>query len=151
MYVHWQRQFLHPWLVAFDAPTRDECTADRPLSNTPNAALVLLNDPVVRRSGPCAGGPRAQQADRDATTTTRLAWAWQNRARAASRKPTKPPSSQRLLDEHRTQFAADRTAAEALVAVGISPRPKDVDVAELAAWTSVSRVLLNLNETITRN
>ena len=44
-----------------------------------------------------------------------------------------------------------RKAAEALVSVGISPRPKDVDAAELAAWTSVSRVLLNLNETITRN
>ena len=45
VYVHWQRQFLHPWLLAFDAPTREECTAARPISSTPTAALVLLNDP----------------------------------------------------------------------------------------------------------
>jgi hypothetical protein len=55
------------------------------------------------------------------------------------------------LEDHRTQYAADRAAAEALVSVGISPRPGQLDVVELAAWTSVSRVLLNLNETITRN
>jgi hypothetical protein len=57
----------------------------------------------------------------------------------------------RLLHEHRDQYAANPAAAEALVSVGISARPENVDVAELAAWTSVSRVLLNLNETITRN
>ena len=46
IYTHWQRQFLHPALLAFDAPSREECTANRPRSNTPLAALVLLNDPT---------------------------------------------------------------------------------------------------------
>src|SRR5262245_42094523 len=41
VYVHWQRQYLHPMLRAFDAPVREECTAQRPRSNTPLAALVL--------------------------------------------------------------------------------------------------------------
>ncbi|MCI0746597.1 MAG: PSD1 and planctomycete cytochrome C domain-containing protein, partial [Verrucomicrobia subdivision 3 bacterium] len=45
VYMHWQRTFLHPSLVAFDAPPREECTAIRPVSNTPLQALVLLNDP----------------------------------------------------------------------------------------------------------
>ncbi|HBU37010.1 MAG TPA: hypothetical protein DEB70_04305, partial [Planctomycetaceae bacterium] len=45
LYVHWQRMFLHPQLAAFDAPNREECTAVRMRSNTPKAALVLLNDP----------------------------------------------------------------------------------------------------------
>ena len=46
LYVHWQRQYLHPMLKAFDAPSREECTAKRPRSNTPLASLVLLNDPT---------------------------------------------------------------------------------------------------------
>ena len=46
VYIHWQRQFLHPMLKAFDAPSREECTAERPQSNTPVAALNLLNDPT---------------------------------------------------------------------------------------------------------
>ena len=46
LYTHWQRQFLHPALIAFDAPSREECTANRPRSNTPLAALVMLNDPT---------------------------------------------------------------------------------------------------------
>ena len=46
VYMHWQRAFLHPMLVNFDAPSRDECAADRPLSNSPQQALTLLNDPT---------------------------------------------------------------------------------------------------------
>ena len=46
LYTWWQRTFLHPSLLAFDAPTREECTAQRPRSNTPLQALVLLNDPT---------------------------------------------------------------------------------------------------------
>ena len=44
LYTHWQRQYLHPSMLAFDAPSREECTADRARSNTPLQALVLLND-----------------------------------------------------------------------------------------------------------
>ena len=57
----------------------------------------------------------------------------------------------KLLASHRKEYTADTKAAEAILTVGISPRPKNIDASELAAWTSVSRVLLNLNETITRN
>ena len=46
LYTYWQRTFLHPSLLAFDAPTREECTVERPRSNTPQQALVLLNDPT---------------------------------------------------------------------------------------------------------
>src|SRR5262249_5936392 len=46
LYTHWQRTFLHPSLLAFDATSREECTVDRPRSNIPQQALVLLNDPT---------------------------------------------------------------------------------------------------------
>src|SRR5205823_245961 len=45
VYTHWQRTFLHPMLANFDAPSREECWADRAVSNTPQQALTLLNDP----------------------------------------------------------------------------------------------------------
>ena len=149
VYVHWQRQYLHPWLLAFDAPSREECTAQRPISNTPTAALVLLNDPsfveaaralAAQHSGKGAG--RRRQANS-------LGLAAGARPRRRRRRRAKVLAT--LLDKHRKQYAADAKAAEAILTVGISPRPKNVDAAELAAWTSVSRVLLNLNETITRN
>src|SRR5207237_1115649 len=46
LYTHWQRTFLHPSLVNFDAPSREECVAQRSQSNTPQQALTLLNDPT---------------------------------------------------------------------------------------------------------
>lgn len=46
LYTHWQRSFIHPMLAAFDAPSREECSADRLQSNSPQQALVLLNDPT---------------------------------------------------------------------------------------------------------
>jgi hypothetical protein len=148
VYVHWQRQFLHPWLIAFDAPTREECTADRPMSNTPNAALVLLNDPsYVEAARALAARVMVETAGSD---TERVRWAWRTVLGRDARSEEADELLQ-LLAAHRTQYDANREAAAALVSVGISPRPNEVDVAELAAWTSVSRVLLNLNETISRN
>jgi hypothetical protein len=147
VYVHWQRQFLHPWLLAFDAPTREECTAQRPISSTPTAALVLLNDPsFVEAARALAANVLAQAGDDDA----RIRWAWRQ---VLGREAESAEASvlANLLQEHRAEFAADPSAAELLVTVGISPRTDGADKVELAAWTSVGRVLLNLNETITRN
>ncbi len=148
VYVHWQRQFLHPWLLAFDAPTREECTAQRPISSTPTAALVLLNDPSFVEAARALAAQILTKAPAD--DNKRIHWAWrQVLGRDAS--PTEANVLTMLLKKHRKEYAADAKAAEAILTVGISPRPKNIDVAELAAWTSVSRVLLNLNETITRN
>jgi hypothetical protein len=57
----------------------------------------------------------------------------------------------KLLDHQQREFAVDPSAAKLLMAVGDYVPPKDLDPVELAAWTNVTRVLLNLHETITRN
>ncbi|HAG55275.1 MAG TPA: hypothetical protein DCL17_02600, partial [Dehalococcoidia bacterium] len=57
VYTHWQRTFLHPSLLAFDAPSREECTAERMVSNTPQAALALLNDPTYVEAARAVGVP----------------------------------------------------------------------------------------------
>ena len=148
VYMHWQRQFLHPALLAFDAPTREECTADRPVSSTPTAALVLLNDPsFVEAARALAAKIMANDMNDD---NERIRWAWRQ-VLGRSAESEEATLLADLLKKHRAEFTADPKSAEALVSIGISARPNEVNLNELAAWTSVSRVLLNLNETITRN
>ena len=148
VYTHWQRQFLHPMLKAFDAPSREECTAQRPVSNTPLAALTLLNDPTFVEAARvlavrilCEGG----QTPRD-----RIRWSWRQ---VAGRDPSQPEILllEQLQQLRKQQFAADPEAAAKLTAAGLAAQPNDLDPVELAAWTSVARALLNLSETITRN
>jgi hypothetical protein len=148
VYVHWQRQFLHPWLLAFDAPTREECTAQRPVSNTPTAALVLLNDPSYVEAARALAS-RALGAD-CSTDADRAAWTWRL---ATGRRPEAEEIDVlvTLLEAHRNHYRDDDASADELTAIGMTPRTKDADLGELAAWTSVCRVLLNLSETITRN
>jgi hypothetical protein len=57
----------------------------------------------------------------------------------------------KLLEKHLRAYKEDPAAAAKLLTVGDSPAPKDLDAAELAAWTSITRTILNLHETITRN
>ena len=85
-----------------------------------------------------------------ADDTARIHWAWRQ-VLGRDAQPAEAAVLTQLLDDHRAQYASNPKAAEAILTVGISPQPKNIDTAELAAWTSVSRVLLNLNETITRN
>jgi hypothetical protein len=148
LYTYWQRTFLHPSLAAFDAPSREECTVDRPKSNTPQQALVLLNDPTyVEAARSLAGRTLALGGD---STDSRLEFAFRQ-VLTRSPKPEEVKVLTALLDKHRQEFAADKSAAEQFLKVGDLTAPSSLDPADLAAWTSVSRVLLNLHETITRN
>jgi hypothetical protein len=147
LYVHWQRMFLHPQLLAFDAPTREECTAARMKSNTPKAALVLLNDPTFIE----AARKLAELAIASGGTSDddRIAFLWK-------RTLSRPPAAEErtlvkgLLGRRRDEFRADPKAAAELLAVGIAPRDKTLDAIELAAWTSAARAVLNLHEAIAR-
>jgi hypothetical protein len=148
VYIHWQRQYLLPFLLAFDAPTREECTADRPVSSTPCAAVVMLNDPSFVEAARALAAKILTAAPND--DKDRIQWAWKQ-VLGRNAEPGEANVLVKLLKKHRAEYASDEKAAEAILTVGISPQPKDLDKKELAAWTSVSRVLLNLNETITRN
>jgi len=148
VYVHWQRQFVHPALKAMDAPSREECTAQRPRSNTPLGSLVLLNDPTFVEAARVFA---ARILDEGGTTSVeRIEFAFRE---AVSRQPdeTETKLLTQLFQNARRDFVADPAAAEKLLAVGVAPRPADVDPIELASWTTVARAILNLNEAITRN
>lgn len=148
VYTHWQRQYLHPSLLAFDAPSREECVADRPRSNTPLQSLVLLNDPIYVEAARVFAENIMRQGG--ATFEERMQWAF---ARAVAREPRAEELAilNQLFEQHQATYRADVESATKLISVGQYRRPEDLDVAELAAMTSVARTLLNLHETITRN
>jgi hypothetical protein len=148
VYVHWQRQFLHPMLRAFDAPTREECTAQRPVSNTPLAALTLMNDPTFVEAA--KGFALRILNEAGATDQQRLAWAWQT---ALGREPSGKELNvaRAFLGETRKRYQADAKAADKLLAVGMLKLPVGMAKPETAAWTVLGQALLNLSETITRN
>jgi mono/diheme cytochrome c family protein len=147
LYTYWCRTFPHPGMVAFDAPSREECTAERTRSLTPTQALVLLNDPVYVEAA--RGFASRVLAEGGSGDGQRLKWAYRQ---ALDRDPTpaEVPVLTALLEKHRKEYAAEKAEAELFLKVGDLPAPKEVDPAELAAWASVTRVLLNLHETVTR-
>ncbi|MFM8219486.1 MAG: DUF1553 domain-containing protein, partial [Planctomycetaceae bacterium] len=133
---------------AFDAPSREECTAERVRSNTPLQSLVLLNDPSYVE----AARAFAQQllAEPGVPTVERLRRAF-DRALNRAPRPAEQVLLLELLERHTAQYRAEPESARALLSVGSTPVEAGSDPAELAAWTSVTRLILNLHETITRN
>ena len=147
VYLHWQRTFLHPMLVNFDAPNRDECTAQRSLSNTPQQALTLLNDPTFVEAARAFAvrlltGPGRSDAERIERGFV-----------LAVGRPPRPADRDRLaalLAAQTEHYRAHPEDARRLLAVGLQRAPDSLPAPLLAAWTQVGRVLLNAQETITR-
>ena len=148
VYMHWQRQFLHPMLRAFDAPTREECTAQRPVSNTPLAALTLMNDPTFVEAA--KGFAIRILTEGGTTRDERLTWAWQA---ALGRAPM--PDELKVANEYVQQaldrYASDAKAAGELLDVGLTGIPSNLSPTETAGWATVALAFLNLSEAITRN
>ena len=148
LYTWWQRSFLHPSMLAFDAPSREECCAERNRSNIPQQALVLLNDPTYVEAARSYAGRILKEGgtNRD----ERLAWAFRQAVQRLPRVEELETLGP-LYDRRLAAYKADPAAADELLKNGLAATPPDLDKTELAAWTHVARVLLNLHETITRN
>jgi hypothetical protein len=147
LYTYWQRTFLHPSLLAFDASTREECTVARPRSNIPQQALVLLNDPTYVEASRALAERVMREAGQGVEARIHHAY---RLALVRKAEPAEVEALTVLHARHLKAYDADPKAAAALLHVGDQPAPADLPAAELAAWTSVARVILNLHETITR-
>ncbi len=148
LYTYWCRTFLHPSLLAFDASTREECTVERPRSNTPLQALVLLNDPTYVEAARALAERILKEGGE--TQASRLNYAYKL---VLSRSPrtTERELLLKLLEKHLSEYRADSSAASQLETIGQKPLSKDLNPANHAAWTSIARVLLNLHETLMRS
>ena len=148
LYTIWQRTFLHPSLMTFDAPSREECTVNRANSNTPLQALVMLNDPIYVEAARVFAENILKRGGQ--TVDAQINWAFE---RALSRNPTLP-ERRALVDLHAKSLAGfrrDPASARDFISAGDAPVAKDVNAASLAAMMTVARAILNLHETITRN
>ena len=147
LYTYWQRSFLHPMLLAFDAPSREECTAERPRSDTPQQALVLMNDPTFVEAARVFADRILKEGGK--TPAERIKWTFRE---VLSREisPAELAVMEGLVNKHISEFTMDPEGAKSLVSTGMAPVPADVNVSELAAWTSIARTTLNLYEANTR-
>ncbi len=149
LYTFWQRTFLHPSLMTFDAASREECTVNRPVSNTPLQALVLLNDPSFVEAARVFAQNTLRGAGA-ASAEARAGWAFR---RALGRAPTAEELGilADLYGKAMRRFDADPAGARAFIAAGDAPALTGANPVELAATMTVTRAILNLHETITRN
>ncbi len=147
LYTYWKRSAPPPNMQIFDAPTREKCAMRRPRTNTPLQALVTLNDVQFVEAARNLAQRMIKEAE--ASPESRIDFAF---LRAAARRPN---DSERavLLDLQRTahkQYREDADAAKQLLSFGESKRDESIDAAEHAAWTLVASMILNLDETLTR-
>jgi len=146
LYVYWRRSTVYPSFVTLDAPTREFCVAQRAKTSTPLQSLVLMNDPVFVEAARACAQRVLKEGGSD--SEARLIFAWRL---ALARAPSESELAalRSTLQYLQTTYSQDREAAGKLVAVGDLPRSDGMDDVELAVWTALSNIILNLNETIT--
>ncbi|MBL8848762.1 MAG: DUF1553 domain-containing protein [Planctomycetaceae bacterium] len=147
LYAFVKRTVANPTLVVFDSSTRESCILRRTRTNTPLQALTLLNDVTfVEAARVAATRVLEGTATTDDDRLSRLM------ALATSRTPaaTELDVLRRTLAGHREHFRNDPAAAAELIDIGDSAAPADVDPVELAAFTLVASLVLNLDEVITK-
>jgi hypothetical protein len=148
IYTFWQRTFLHPTMMNFDAPTREECAVSRVNSNTPLQALDLLNDPTFVEAARVFGERILRSGG--SSLSSQMQWAFQQ---ATGRRPEND-EVKLLLDLHAkslAHFKSDPAGTAEFLHVGDSAVPSKIRPAELAAMTNVARAVMNLHEVITRD
>lgn len=146
LYTFIRRTAPYPSLTTFDAPSRELCTARRVLTNTPLQALTTLNDPVFFEAAQHLAARMVREVDGIAADRARYGF------RLAVARPPSARELEHLVSYHREErarFEEDLVAAFEATA-GVFEGGGKAELADLAAWTMVANVLLNLDETITK-
>jgi hypothetical protein len=142
IYTTWRRSNPYPSMASFDAPNQEVCTLRRSRTNTPLQALVTLNDPVYVEAAQALG---RRMAAAGGTPQERASYGF----KLCVARPPSEAEVGRLVQLY--QSAYDRLAqspedAKKLATDPLGPAPDGANLAELAAWTVVGNVLLNLDE-----
>ncbi len=138
LYTFWRRTMPYPSMTTFDAPSRETSTVRRIPTNTPLQAFVTMNDPVFVEASQALAQRIVKEGGAD--TAARIRWALKL-ALARPADPKQAAALQSLYDAELANYRANAEAAKKLA----GPLPPGADAAELAAWTVVANVLLNLD------
>jgi len=146
IYTEWRRTSPYPSMVTFDAPSREACTIRRIRTNTPLQALVTLNDPVYMEAAQAFARLIAKNGE---TTPERIEYAFRT---ALSRDPSEKELARlvQLYSDVYDAYGKDLKKATELATNPVGPLPKGTLATELAAWTTVANVILNLDELLMR-
>ncbi len=147
IYTFWRRTVPYPSMATFDAPSREICAIKRVRTNTPLQAFVTLNDPVYLEAAQALA--RRVVREGGSCLEDRMRYALQ----LCLCRPPRSEQVERLVALHQAEhgrYAKDILAARALATEPLGPLPEGMDPADLAAWTAVANVLLNLDAVLTR-
>jgi hypothetical protein len=147
LYTFWRRTVPYPSMATFDAPSRENCTIRRIATNTPLQAFVTLNDPVFVE----AAQALARRIVAEGGTSPEACAAYG--LKLCLSRPAQPAQVRELAALYQQELAryrSDLAAAQAMATDPLGPLPAGHNPAELAAWTVVSNVLLNLDGVLTK-
>lgn len=147
LYTNWRRTTPYPSMTTFDAPSREVCVIRRITTNTPLQALVTLNDPVYIEAAQAFG--RVVWEQKDLSLEKQVEFAVR---RCFGRSPSEAESTRlvELFQTAKSRYAAMPEEARKIATDPIGPLPEGASAEELAAWTLVGNVLLNLDEALNR-
>ena len=147
LYTFWKRAVPPPSMMIFDASGRETCVVLETRTNTPLQALNLMNDVTYLEAARVLAERMLTKGG--GTPEERIGYAF----RLATARGLSRPRAEILLSSFRhylEQYRADRKAALKLLSIGEHPRNEKLDVSELAAYTAMASLILNLDETVTK-
>ena len=147
LYTFWKRTAPPPQMNILDAPSREACTIRRERTNTPMQALMLMNDPQFFEAARAFAERTIKEGGE--TPEARIAYIFE----AATARLPKPKEEALLLETFQTHYqelASNPEAAKELIAVGESPPDETLDAVEVAAWTMIANLILNLDEVLNK-
>ncbi len=147
LYTFWKRTAPPPQMNILDAPSREACTIRRERTNTPMQALMLMNDPQFFE----AARAFAERAIKEGgeTPEARIAYLFET-ATARLPKPVEEKLLLKTFRAHYQELEADPEAAKALTTIGESAPDETLAAVEVAAWTMIANLILNLDEVLNK-
>ena len=147
LYTFWKRTAPPPFMATFDSALRESCTVRESRTNTPLQALNLMNDVTFVEAARVLAARAIHEGGADAAGRTDRAFRLVLGRKPAARELDKLSGA---LAFYRDHYQSRRGDAEKLISQGDSPGAADIDATELAAYTAIASLILNLDETLTK-